>query len=546
MGKIKLLLAIVFILNSIFASPSHSLKEPTHEAINTKIAKEQVNGFSLNGYLKNNIGYPDGVEELLYAYSEKDNKYDRYSVSYWLGEGGFQEDRPGEWYDYFLNRLTRSVNHFHNPLKDWSEAGLNDIFGLYSGQSSVLWSQNPNQQIGGRWAWPNAREFFYTALTIENKSQRDENFARTFRAVGQLMHLVHDASVPEHTRNDAHVLPAYEAFVEKIRTNNQNKHMWDVWISKPITFDKSILQIASTHALAPVPISRIIDSDKYDGSNPGITVSNAIGLAEYTNANFLSWDTMLTDDYSKDHRHYFPHPNAEKASLWVDHNNNRAYYKKNGDGVAVDHLAVKSLLHNYRVKYFPQENRSIITGYEEYASHLIPRAVGYSAGLLNYFFRGTIEITPPEQYVYSIIDGGIEPQQFTKIKAKLKNTTEDEALLNGSLVAVAKYIKRTDYQPDLSADPPDVNSLPAEFSYSVSAMKLLLPEELASMNAHPTEFIFDFSDDPIPAGITDLSLQVVFKGTLGNEKDNAIAVGYGISAGREKLDRDISDKAALN
>ena len=41
----------------------------------------------------------------------------------------------------------------------------------------------------------------------------------------------------------------------------------------------------------------------------------------------------------------------------------------------------------------------------------------------------------------------------------------------------------------------------------------------------PAEFTFDFSDSPIPAGITDLYLHVVFKGSLGDEKNDAIAVG---------------------
>jgi len=36
---------------------------------------------------------------------------------------------------------------------------------------------------------------------------------------------------------------------------------------------------------------------------------------------------------------------------------------------------------------------------------------------------------------------------------------------------------------------------------------------------------FHFSNQPIPAGITDLYLQVIFKGTLGNEQNTGIAVG---------------------
>ena len=43
--------------------------------------------------------------------------------------------------------------------------------------------------------------------------------------------------------------------------------------------------------------------------------------------------------------------------------------------------------------------------------YLIPRAVGYSAGLINYFFRGQMEITSPDEGVYGIVDHTIENQR---------------------------------------------------------------------------------------------------------------------------------------
>jgi len=134
--------------------------------------------------------------------------------------------------------------------------------------------------------------------------------------------------------------------------------------------------------------------------------------------------------------------------------------------------------------------------------------------------------------VYSLIDGALSPQQFTYIEAKLRNVTPIETnddgqvisydqMGSGTLLAVAKYKERTDYQEDLSTDPPDSSSRADNFSYSVSA-----PIEISSLDsANGMEFTFDFSSNPIPVGITDLYLQVIFKGTLGNETDDAIAVG---------------------
>ena len=147
--------------------------------------------------------------------------------------------------------------------------------------------------------------------------------------------------------------------------------------------------------------------------------------------------------------------------------------------------------------------------------------MGYSANLLNHFFRGELEITAPGSFVYGIIDGSIEPHQFSHIRAKVRNITPDNEILNGTLVAIAKYRKRTDYQPDLSTDPPIEISREEEFSYSVSA-----PIVIGALSSTiPEEYIFDFSEVPIPAGVTDLYLQVIFRGTLGNEKDIAVAMG---------------------
>ena len=78
---------------------------------------------------------------------------------------------------------------------------------------------------------------------------------------------------------------------------------------------------------------------------------------------------------------------------------------------------------------------------------LIPRAVGYSAGLIDYFFRGTMEIMPPDEKVYGIVDHSTIHQTdplvgyvgFDTIKLKLRNTTPNEDMIGGTLVAVAKF-----------------------------------------------------------------------------------------------------------
>src|SRR4030067_372328 len=62
----------------------------------------------------------------------------------------------------------------------------------------------------------------------------------------------------------------------------------------------------------------------------------------------------------------------------------------------------------------------------------------------------------------------------------------------------------------ISTDPPTQTSREPEYSYSVSAPWTLSSTEISFINTAPTEFTFDFTNSPIPAGITDLYLLVVW------------------------------------
>jgi hypothetical protein len=484
------------------------------------------------GYKQNLIGF-DSSGRIL----EQD-------IMDWLGYGGIQEDRPGEWYDYILGKPTRSINHFHNPLKsseEWDEAGLDDkVLGIsYTGQSQILWAQNPNQDVGGKWSWQDARENFYIALTGKDfngktvailQKDREQYLAYTLRSIGQLMHLVQDASVPEHVRNDIHLLPAYEAKVEKIRTRKAKyDFLWDRLIADPIVFDKSILSISSTHPSAPSPISRIIDTDIYTGNNPDITktqfnnllpIPQNVGIAEYTNVNFLSKDTMFENDTL----HNFPFPRTLDTTLWTDANK-RTYIKKEGNGDTVEHLAVKSWLFDYRKKYFPHYNQKLPVSldtecYKDYAQKLIPRAVGYSAGLLDYFFRGSIEITLPDSGVYGQADS--PDTGFTEIKLLARNTSaNDEQMTDGAIELVIGYRR--------AIDDPFIN-YPEDYAFRAEdeMTYLVVPEKNGIRSIPPegpVELTFNLSENPIPVKAINVFLQLIYHGRLGYE-EGAVVVGF--------------------
>lgn len=368
---ISFYMIFLFLLGYSYAS--YALEVETHEAINEHIANMAFNGFSLSGYLNKNLGFTKGKDELIKGTNVEQEVYK------WLSDGGRYEDAPPWSLPY-----RRSVNHFHNPINEQGFSGIWDT-GFRSGMSATLWATQlkNSQDTDGNYSWADVRGYYLNALTSTDKTTRDSDFASTFRGLGQLMHLVQDMSVPEHTRNDGHYLLCcdYEHWVKG------NPGSVNTAASAPIFFNGIINNIAS-----------FMDTNKYNGSNPNDTANlttgsngtrySNIGLSEFSNANFFSDDSIFTG---------FTYPSIAGASLWTDTTNNRQYLKKTTEGVPIEHLATSSWLYFYRWQKFPQYSEWLPLGldskvYSDYAALLLPRAVGYSAGLLDYFFRGKIDM----------------------------------------------------------------------------------------------------------------------------------------------------------
>ena len=356
-----------------------------HPTINEKASRQSTT----LGIVLQNLCFGKGVDSIV------NNK----EIYKWFREGGNKEDET----------VCRSRNHFHDPLKPWDSAGLNNIavntFCFSSGEdfsvdSSIIWAQkSPGLSVTKNyWSWPKARSYYYKALTSSTKDEREQNFAFTFRALGQVMHLLSDSSVPAHVRNDIHVFPLTIPGIGM----EVGKQTYESWAGKKFSVldytakkvDQSIFNQAVTNSSAPVPISALWDQNKYTGTNPSVTWTtnpsiSAFGLAEYTNANFFSEDTIFND---------YPHPKKENTTARLveqtakDGKKDKVWYIQ---GYTSERLAAYSYLNKWLL---PDKWEYNLDGYvyEDYASQLIPRAVGYSAGLLDYFFRGEIDMTPDD------------------------------------------------------------------------------------------------------------------------------------------------------
>src|ERR1051326_5366108 len=201
------------------------------------------------------------------------------------------------------------------------------------------------------------------------------------------MHLIADMAVPAHTRNAPHCPDSFEAWV------GANANLVAAFLANPITPDPQIFSIGVPipDEIAKVPVARLWDTDTYDGTNPNATLFPAIGLAEYTNANFFSDNTIGGDFPYPLRTSLMLRPNPEPAPLTLEL---RLYLRKGGDGETVEFAGTPSAL----ASFVPNDLASSRIGLDDavladYARHLLPRAAGYASTLLDYFFRGKLDVT---------------------------------------------------------------------------------------------------------------------------------------------------------
>ena len=363
-------LTVLLMLLVPLSHTAYGYEVRTHNAISREASRRSA----INEALGVQLGVATGLTTVVGGRALED----------WLGLGAEGEDNG-----------IRYFNHFHNPLAGWGEAGLRGSLG----QSAILWGQNAS--LSG-WSWQDVRNAYFDALTRPSLSDRESSLARTFEGLGRQVHLVQDAASPAHARNDPHVQYNYETLVDNVRLRDQGT--FARWLAgEPDTtgVPDPGWRLLDGNPLAPVATARLIDTDRYDGENPAGTTGGLIGLAEYTNANFLSEDRIFTEN-DPDPQKRFPFPRRSSVTerdfdIQVGGAMmRRRYFVKNADGAVGYRLATVGFLRDYHQRFNLDPSRfrespALDEGvYRDYAERLIPRAVAYSTALLDYFFRGHI------------------------------------------------------------------------------------------------------------------------------------------------------------
>jgi hypothetical protein len=364
------------------------------------------------------------------------------------------------------------LNHFYDPIFDrrLETPGLTLLDGdvhknpdwAVGSFDSFADPNRPEPQRKNHFTVFDAREAMFRALTLltyngtgypeiaagrdiaTRQQWRQAYWATTFRALGNVLHLNQDMAQPQHTRNEPHSgkpcpvgttcfaghTSIYEKYINA-RALQQNmfnsKGPFNVEVAIPI----APLPVTS------YPIPAFANYSDYWSTAPGSPSLPGNGLADYSNRGFF---TAAKNFDSTE----YPYPSRDPARYQI-----ASLAPAKWDGSAPTNptptkvylgdvpddwqqtAAVNVPLTTYSLwDQFvrPRTGAPVYSlnrlNYDAMASLLVPRAVAYSAGLINFFFRGRIDIELPDEGVFAAADHA-SGKGFTMVRTKIRNKTPD-------------------------------------------------------------------------------------------------------------------------
>jgi hypothetical protein len=511
--------------------------------------------------------------------------------------------RYGACYEDEEHPYAKSASHFYNPQN--AGAGIGTVGGIdLVGSSSMHWmlrrGAGTTTTGTNHFGYLDARSYFYEALTDTSISSsglpaeqraalRKAAWGKTFQALGHIVHHLQDMGSPQHVRDDSHCnsVNGCGGLVQPGYRPSGYETYWE----QRFELIRGLAQTATAPILFGLP--REFWNTRTDNSlttnNPTDAGKQDQGLALYTSTNFtsegkdfkgllfgtqpvarpadgLSFPAPATTFNEVNVSQLFP---ADSLPVVRDTlcGGTTVNCGMKFLGTATDPNARTSAFSffsaNLLVPRDPNNNtaptytsngifhQNFFT-YTDAASKLIPLAVRYSAGLIDYFFRGEMQITPPTGGLYGLIDAGDTSSNckdtcgFKKIKLKVKNATASinavaQDMTAGTLQAVVKFSRNRCYERGFlneSSDktpwgPTEINSCLLTLQTQADGTSVYEPLEEIVVSEPITgfnlgagaerELTFTFAT-PIPINAWDVRLQTVFKGTLGQEEES-VAVG---------------------
>ncbi|MEK7598883.1 MAG: hypothetical protein AAB474_00310, partial [Patescibacteria group bacterium] len=320
--------------------------------------------------------HPALTEEMANFFNIKNqNKLSDQNIG-WMMEGSINEDQAPRW-----------INHFYDPIHNEGWKGkhfgnLSEEQGYKIGAdvapkeaiTSLDWAINQEYQSAY------GRQFGNQTWQKAIKSYIDGDKKSAFIALGHILHLIEDASVPDHTRNDTHADfygdpgSPYEDYAKEYTNFNELTVAVDL-----VQENKDLLTFQS--------LAQAFDY-----------------LADYSNKNFFSEDTISNKE--------FVEPDLEKLrkntkelgneKIIFLYNSNTGYYI--------------AFLDNKTKNYSVNDTKFILPSYR---IHLFPQAVLIGASVIDLFFREAERYQNNEESIEVLSDQNESLLQTLKHTPKL-------------------------------------------------------------------------------------------------------------------------------
>ncbi len=283
---------------------------------------------------------------------------------------------------------SRSLNHFYDPLRNRGLFGVNI--------ASPDWALEDNADFGAQeFSYKDARGYLYQALMSSTEDERKRYFGRTFQTLGQVIHHIQDMAQPQHVRNDAHCDAIFPCLIPGGLLGLYNPSLYEQY-------------------------TRDVGNLPYTGYSPAMFntarkywTGNGQGIADFSNHNFVSAGTNFTGtSTSTAPNPNYPSPNGIGAIISTRQITDTDLLGPSQPLTGEIDFIGTSVVDSYRPNpsdFNPRtssyslfdaeltaagaEKTFTLNRFNFDAAHtfLTPRAVGYSAGLINYFFRGKLD-----------------------------------------------------------------------------------------------------------------------------------------------------------
>lgn len=283
----------------------------------------------------------------------------------WIISGSISEDEWPRW-----------INHFYDPVRKigWNGEGVGGVspeavklmadLTVTSEEplASPIWlnssdAQKKYDRYGGNQSWQ-------AGLVSYARNNQEEGF----KILGHALHLLEDASVPDHTRNDTHA--HLEFFGDDGSPFEDYLNKWNRENIESLRIPNNLI-IAGMHPPAL--------------SSPEEFIYK---LAEYSNNNFFSKDTLNSETYKS--------PQIEKEE------NNKFYGMENNSYFPI------ARVEKYRdgdvfLKKKAALKRADTDILDSYFSRLSSKAVLYGAGMIDLFLRQAEEERIKQEFQNNVI-----------------------------------------------------------------------------------------------------------------------------------------------